>query len=476
MLDPDEISPFSTEESTPRPPVKTTILPYDNQAERATLSSVLVDPVFALSECARHGVKPDWFFVAAHNLIWTAIVDLYSRTIGIDLVTLTNRLQEVGELENAGGPAYVTELFLMLPTAANVSNYIAILRDKATLRGLQTVCHKLGQRAKEEQDNADGLLQDAEREIMAIRATRTTRERFTGKDIALVGVAGLERKMERRGRISGHSTGLYGLDLVTDGLHDTELIVIAASPSVGKSSLGTTILGHLAFNSGLPVAIFSLEMGREQFSERWIASHAGVNPGPWRNGADVHDWQRENIRVAAEDFKRSTILIEEGSDMTIQELRSTARELVRIHGVKCILIDSLSKLRSSSRQASGNREREVSEGIGGCKEMAKELKVPVIVIAHLKRRGGDDHNRKPSLEDLRESGAIEQDADSVWMLWEPPSDEKDENRSQIPISLWIPKQRSGERFVSVPLIFQKNYTRFIEPPNEQPNHEQELFQ
>jgi replicative DNA helicase len=447
------------------------IMPQAPECEKSVISALFVDNS-GCEICREIHVTHDWFFTPAFGIIFDVLMELWDRGVAFNFVTVTQILRDRQLLEHCGGAANVTNLALYIPTAANLRNDLDVLSEKLSLRRLVAVGSMMVSRAHDEQDNADGVLSDSERDVMAIRTTRETRQKFTGKDVAREGLAALERKIQLHGRISGISTGFHKLDLATDGLHGSELIVVAALPALGKTSLCMQIAEFISIDCKLPIAVFSLEMSRIQFSERWITSRAKVNTVPWRYGARVPDWQIAEIRCAASEFHASPIFVEEASDMTIQEVRSSARSLVRAHAVKAIFIDSLSVMRSTSKQARDNRYREVSECINGCKEMAKELHVPVVVIAHLKPQNAE--NQRPNLNDLRESGNIAQDADSVWMLWQPPSDEPEENNSNPAVDLWIPKNRNGERFVSVPLIFQKSITRFREPESDKTERQEGL--
>jgi replicative DNA helicase len=475
----DEPSPFTAEYDAEPParngakpdlrapashtPNHARLLPQAQDAEKGALCSLFVDNHYC-EVCRELGVTRDWFFTPAYATIFDTCMEAWDRGETFNFVTVTQILADQGLLQRCGGASVVTDVATFIPTAAEIRGYLKTLADKLAFRSIITTGTRGANRAYEEQDNLDGVLEDFEREAMAIRSRRATRQKFTGADVAREGLAALERKIQLHGRISGLSTGFEKLDKATDGLHGSELIVVAALPSLGKTAIVMQIAEFIAIDSKIPIAVFSLEMSRTQFSERWIASRAKVNTVPWRYGARVPDWQIAEIRCAASEFHQAPIFVEEASDMTIQEVRSSARSLVRAHGIKAIFIDSLSVMRSTTKQARDNRWREVSECINGCKEMAKELNVPVVVIAHLKPQG--DEGERPSLSDLRESGNIAQDADGVWMLWQPPTNEPEDSK-EPQVDLWIPKNRNGERFVSVPLIFQKSFTRFREPEKTQ---------
>lgn len=452
--DEELLPPFERELRRESAPERFRMLPASDVGERGVICSFLLAPVQVSALCIRRGVKKETF----HNSTLGTIYDVLQSLVGApkppDNVILTQTLADLGLLEQVGGAANIAELFTYLPTATNVKYYLDLLEEKFVLRSLITVCTEFASRSYEEQDNAEGLLNEAEKAILGVRRVRPVQRGFDGREVATVGGAALQKRWENIGTIGGLSTGFAEIDRKTDGLHAGELIVLAARPSLGKSALGMQIMEAQAIDLRNPVGILSLEMGKAQLCERLIASRAKVNTALWRKGISPAEFDLQWIEFAQDEYRNAPMFFEELSDPTIQEVRGIGRKMVRDHGVKAILIDSLSVLRSASKQGRENRTREVAECINGCKEMAKELELPVIVIAHISRT--KDDAQRPSLNDLRESGNIEQDADSVWMLWQPPGGEYDTPKTE----LYIPKNRNGERFARVSLEFEKEFCRF----------------
>lgn len=446
-----EPSPFS---GAPAP----RMMPQAVEAERGLLCALLIAPIETATVCHRIGVALDWFHVPAHRELFEAVLALHESGKGIDAVTLTQRLFDIGRLEAVGGPAYVSELSGYLPTAIHAEHYAEILAEKRTLREVISVAGRAERAAYDEQDEVSEMLAGFERDVIAIRRKQRTQSQFTAREAANLGLAELQRKVDMRGKISGISTGFASLDKLTDGLHPAELIVLAARPSLGKTALAMQLVEHAAIEHGKRVAFFSLEMGRTQVSERLIASRARVNTVPWRYGKAPTEAEMQRIALAAPEVAKMPVIFEDGSDVTIAGVRASARGMAMRERLDLIVIDSLSVLRSTSKQARENRHREVAECANGAKEMAKELGVPVILIAHLKREAKD--GVRPSLAELRESSNIEQDADGVWMLWQPKQ-EGDDNASPA-VELYLPKNRNGEQHVSASLIFEKQFTRFRE--------------
>lgn len=406
--------------------------------------------------CGERGVTAEHFYLPAHQVAFSALMDMHRANKPVDIVTFTGWMLDRQIIQSAGGPAYISELFTCLPTATNVAHYIDILCEKLTLRKIITTCTKHAQMAYEEQEEPARALEAVEKDIMGIRVTPADTDDYSGHDVALIGGAALMEQAERVGGISGLSTGFSELDRKTDGMHEAEMIVLAGRPGLGKSALAANIMEHIAIGQGIPVGFIPLEMGKKQTCKRLVASFAGVNTTRWRFGYHPTEADWENIAWAQSKYDAAPIHFSGGSDMTIQEIRARGRRLKRDHGIRLLIVDSLSKVRSDSKQARDSRTREVSEASGGMKEMAKELGIPVLVLTHIDR-GQDkgDAPRQPKLTDLRESGSIEQDADSVWMLWQP-----EEGRTE----LLITKARDGSAPEKVTMHFQKEYVRFVDKP------------
>ena len=363
-----------------------------------------------------------------------------------------------------GGAAFVTSLFTFVPTAANVQYYLDIVRDKYILREIITAATESVRRAYEEQDEVNNLLDEVEQRIFAVGEDRFKGEMLSMKEQVMSTLESIEKLFENKGAITGVSTGFRDLDKLTSGLHSSEMIVIAARPSMGKTALAMNIAEHAAIEVKLPVAIFSLEMSAQQLVQRMLCSRARVNLAKTRDGF-LAEADFPKLTHAASKLAEAKIFIDDTAGLTILELRAKARRLKAQHDVRLIIVDYLQLLRSTSRRAQDNRQLEISEISAGLKGLAKELKIPIIVVAQLNRnpeiRTGSGKG-VPRLADLRESGSIEQDADLVGLLVrEEYYADSDEERTELEgkAELIIAKQRNGP-IGQVKLTFLKDFTRF----------------
>lgn len=425
-------------------------LPCSDIAERGVLCSILLHPVECCRMCGERGVTSEHFYLPAHQVAFSALMDMHRANKPVDIVTFTGWMLDRQIIQSAGGPAYISELFTYLPTATNVAHYIDILCEKLTLRKIITTCTKHAQMAYEEQEEPARALEAVEKDIMGIRVTRAVQRGFTGHDVAVIGGAMLARRCEHVGKASGLPTGFADLDRRTDGLHPGELIVLAGRPLCGKSALSANIMEFLAIGQRVACGFLSLEMGKDPLCERLVASCANVNLSRWQHGQPPTEAELKRINWAQQQYDSAPMFFEEGSDVTIQEIRGIGRRLKKDYDIKLLIVDSLSKVRSHSKQARENRAREVAEAIDGMKEMAKELGIPVLVLHHIGRDKNEEPKR-PRLSDLRESGNIEQDADSVWMLWKTA-----EGKTE----LFGAKCRHGESDFTVPMNFEREFVRF----------------
>lgn len=440
------------------------LLPQAPDAERGVLSSFLLAPREIGGLCAEKQIKAEHFHLPAHSQIYATLLELWDRNEPIDFITLTQLLRDRGQLDQVGGAAFITELFTFLPTAANAGYYIEILQEKFTLREIIKVCTEYAARSYDEQDDVPNLLNDVESKIFAIAQDRFKDKAASMKDQVMEAIGAIEKLYERRGAITGLPTGFAELDKMLDGLHEQEMIVIAARPSMGKTALAMNICEHIALEAKLPVAVFSLEMGTSQLVQRLLCSRARVNLGSVRNGF-LAERDFPALTAAASKLAESKIFIDDTPGLSILELRAKARRLSSQHGIKAIFIDYLQLLRSTSKRAQDNRQLEIAEISSGLKALSKELKIPIVVLAQLNRnpeqRSGESKGR-PRLSDLRESGSIEQDADVVGLLVrEEYYAENDEQKkeSEGKATLIIAKQRNGP-VGDVPLTFLKEFTRF----------------
>ncbi len=364
-------------------------------------------------------------------------------------------------MSNFGTAALVTNLFTFVPTAANVQYYLEIVRDKYILRQIISAATESVRRAYEEQDEVDSLLDEVEQKIFDVGEDRFKGQMLSMKDHAMQAIETIEKLYERKGSITGISTGFVEFDRMTSGLHPSEMVVIAARPSMGKTALAMNIAEFVAISEKLPVAVFSLEMSSQQLVQRMLCSRARVNLQRVRDGF-LGERDFPSLTAAASKLAEAKIFIDDSASLSILELRAKARRLKAQQDVQLLIIDYLQLLRSTSRRAQDNRQLEISEISAGLKALAKELKIPVIVVAQLNRQPEQRTGGKPRLSDLRESGSIEQDADLVGLLVRPELYEEDEEarvEKAGEAELIIAKQRNGP-VGEIPLTFLKEYTRF----------------
>src|SRR2546423_1572928 len=448
------ISPTGSAQDIHRTP------PHSVDAEQGVLGSMLISPRETIAECVEK-INEDYFYVPAHRTIYDVLVELWNAGQAIDLITFTQVLRDRHLLDSIGGAAFVTSLFTFVPTAANVQYYLEIVRDKYILREIISAGTESVRRAYEEQDEVNNLLDEVEQRIFAVGEDRFKGEMLSMKEQVMSTLESIEKLFENKGAITGVSTGFRDLDKLTSGLHSSEMIVIAARPSMGKTALAMNIAEHAAIEVKLPVAIFSLEMSAQQLVQRMLCSRARVNLAKTRDGF-LGEADFPKLTHAASKLAEAKIFIDDSAGLTILELRAKARRLKAQQNIELIIVDYLQLLRSTSRRAQDNRQLEISEISAGLKGLAKELKIPIIVVAELNRQPEQRTGGKPRLSDLRESGSIEQDADLVALLVRPEFYEEDEEtrvEKAGEAELIVAKQRNGP-VGEIPLTFLKEFTRF----------------
>ena len=434
--------------------------PNSVEAEQGVLGSMLISPRDTIAECVEK-INEEYFYVPAHQTIYTVLVELWNAGQAIDLITFTQVLRDRNLLESLGGAAFVTGLFTFVPTAANVQYYLDIVRDKYILREIIAAATESVRRAYEEQDEVNNLLDEVEQRIFAVGEDRFKGQMLSMKDQVMEAIESIEKLYERKGGITGISTGFVEFDRMTSGMHGAEMIVIAARPSMGKTALVMNIAEHVAVQEKLPIGVFSLEMSSQQLVQRLLCSRARVNLQKVRDGF-LAERDFPSLTAAASKLAEAKIFIDDSAGLSILELRAKARRLRAQHDVQLLIVDYLQLLRSTSRRAQDNRQLEISEISAGIKGLAKELKIPIIVVAQLNRQPEARSGGKPRLSDLRESGSIEQDADLVGLLVRPEIYEEDEEaraEKAGEAELIIAKQRNGP-VGEIPLTFLKEFTRF----------------
>jgi replicative DNA helicase len=435
-------------------------LPASHEAEQGVLCSILLSPPNSLNDCIEK-ITPEHFHNPGHRTLYSAMLDQWAKSQPIDIITITGYLQDKKQLEAAGGPAYLAELQTVIPTAANLGYYLDILREKFLLRSVIQTCTECVTGCYETQDEVDILVDTVEQKIFAISQTRYQARVRSMKDMVMDAIDSIEKLYENRGSVTGLPTGFVDYDRMTSGLHGSEMIIIAARPSMGKTSLVMNMVEHVCIELGKSAAVFSLEMSAPQLVQRLLCSRARVNLQRVRDGF-LSERDFPNLTRAAAELRDAKILIDDTAGLSVLELRAKARRMKAQHDIAMIAIDYLQLLKSNTKRAQDNRQLEIAEISSGLKALAKELDIPVVVLAQLNRNPEQRAGGKPRLSDLRESGSIEQDADVVGLLVRSEyyaEGEEDKAESAGEAELIIAKQRNGPTG-EIPLTFLKQYTRF----------------
>lgn len=415
--------------------------PQNIEAEVSALGALMLDKdaIFRVMDA----LAPHDFYKPAHKEIYEAMLDLFSRKDPIDIVSVTGRLREKGKLEEIGGSSYLTTLVNAVPTASHVEHYASIVRRKRLLRDLIDASHYIAQLGYQEAEEVEKLLDEAEQRIFSISQNSLRQEFFIVRDALEDAWERIDRLHKGDGALRGVSTGFPDLDNYLAGLQKSDLIVLAARPSLGKTSLALNIARNVALQEQKAVAVFSLEMSREQLIDRLLASEANVDlwrlrTGRMRQEGPENDFAR--IRDAMEALSKAPIFIDDSPSPTVMELRAKARRLQSKEHLGLIVIDYLQLIRGYGTPES--RVQEVSEISRSLKALAKELNLPVLAVSQLSRGVEMRHPAIPKLSDLRESGSIEQDADVVMFIYREDKDRKNAERQNV-ADILIEKHRNG---------------------------------
>jgi replicative DNA helicase len=437
--------------------------PHSPEAEQGVLGCVMLSPNDCMGQCIeKFKGGAEVFYDLRHQTIFTMLAEMYDKREGIDIITLQQRLKDKQLLEEVGGIAYLAALPDTVPSAANLSYYLDIVQEKYLLRKMIHTCTEVVGRVYDYEGEVDALLDEVERDILRISESRVQSQTTTIKDLVKKAITTIEDFHQRQGVLTGVGTGFTDLDKMTSGLHGGEMVVIAARPSMGKTSLAMNIAEHVAIEQRLPVGVFSLEMTSESLVLRMLCSRSRVNLRNVREGF-LAERDFPKLTGSAGKLANAPLFIDDSSALSILQLRAKARRMAQQYGIKLFVVDYLQLLHSTARRAE-NRQQEIADISSGIKSLAKELNVPVMVLSQLNRELEREKNRKPRLSDLRESGAIEQDADVVGLLYKPSSSDDEESGSaaeedSVPMNLLIAKQRNGPTG-DVNLTFLKSYTRF----------------
>ena len=459
-----------TRPTAPAPGALDRLPPHALEAEQGVLGCMFLDPAESIGKCLEKlKAGSECFYDLRHRTLFDHLVTMYDSRQPVDLITVQQRLKDMQQLEAVGGLAYLSGLMDAVPSAANLEYYLGIVREKHLLRRMLQACSGVIGRVHEHEGEVDQLLDEVERDILRISEEREEGASKNIKDLVTSAITIIQDYHSKQGQLSGVPSGFADLDKMTHGLHPGEMIVIAGRPSMGKTSLAMNIAEHVAVNERLPVGVFSLEMTAESLIVRMLCSLARVNSRAVREGF-LRERDFPRITAAAAKMAKAPLIIDDTPGLSILQLRARARRMWQQSGIRLFVIDYLQLLHSSSRKAQDNRQQEIADISSGVKALAKELKVPVIVLSQLNRELEKDKSRKPRLSDLRESGSIEQDADVVGLLYRPSADDdedKDKERVDPPddglngiqVNLLIAKQRNGPTG-DVEMTFLKGITRY----------------
>lgn len=431
------------------------IPPSDIEAEQAVLGSMLTDKDAVTS--AIETLKQEDFYREDNKAIYGAILNLYNRAEPIDIITLKAELTSMGKFDSVGGLEYLASLPDMAPTSANIDKYIKIVEEKSMLRNLIQTANEIISLGYDPTEDVEMIMDESEKKIFNIMQKKNQKGYSAMKDILVDTFAELEKLYNQKQHITGVSTGFVDLDNRTAGLHESDLVLIAARPAMGKSAFALNIATNAAVRANTPVAIFSLEMSKEQMANRILCSEAMVDSNKVRTGKmDEEDWVK--LAGALGPLSEAGIYIDDTPGISVMEIRAKCRKLKLEKNIGLVVIDYLQLVQASSNKRGGSREQEISEISRSLKILAKEINVPVIALSQLSRAPEQRPDHRPMLSDLRESGAIEQDADIVIFLYRDDyynEDSPDKNIAEVIIA----KHRAGSTG-TVKLLWLGNYTKF----------------
>ena len=431
------------------------IPPHDIDAEQAVIGSMLTDKDAVVD--AIEVLKPDDFYRQDNKTIYEAIVNLYNRAEPIDIITVKSELTSLGKLEAVGGLEYIAVLPDKVPTTANVEKYIKIVEEKSILRRLIRASNELIDLGYSETEEVDTIIGQAEKKVFEISQKKNQKGYTPIKDILVESFAEIEKLYNQKEPITGIPTGFADLDYKTAGLHNSDLVLVAARPAMGKSAFALNIATNAAVQAKVPTVIFNLEMSKSQLVSRILCSEAMVDSNKIRTGKiEEDDWVK--LATALGPLSEAPIYIDDTPGITVTEIRAKCRKLKMEKNIGLIVIDYLQLIQGSGKRNS-SREQEISEISRSLKILAKELDVPVIALSQLSRAAEQRADHRPMLSDLRESGAIEQDADIVMFLYRDDYYNPDSEKKNI-AEVIMAKHRAGSTG-TVELLWLGNYTKFV---------------
>lgn len=429
--------------------------PNDIEAEQAVLGSMLTDKDAVVS--AIEILKPEDFYREDNKAIYGAILNLYNRVEPVDIITLKAELVSIGKFDVVGGLEYLATLPEMAPTSANIDKYIKIVEEKSILRNLIQTANQIIALGYDPTQEVEGIMDEAEKKIFNVIQKREQKGYTPIKEVLVDTFEQLEKLYNQKQHITGVPTGFSDLDYKTAGLHESDLILIAARPAMGKTAFALNLATNAALRAKVPVAIFSLEMSKEQLVNRVLCSEAMVDSNKVRTGkVDDEDWVK--LAGALGPLSESSIYIDDTPGISVMEIRAKCRKLKLEKNIGLVVIDYLQLVTGSNAKRGGSREQEISEISRSLKILAKEINVPVIALSQLSRAAEQRPDHRPMLSDLRESGAIEQDADIVMFLYRDDYYNPESEKKNI-AEVIIAKHRAGSTG-TVELLWLGNYTKF----------------
>lgn len=431
------------------------IPPQNIEAEQSVLGALLIDANAV--EKISGILKAEDFYRQDNRIIYEAMENLRNRNEAVDLVTVTEELRKLGKLDAVGGISAITALSNAVPTAANVVYHAQIVAEKSLRRQLISAATEVAATGYEDEEDIETTIDLAEQKILSVANRRTSNNVVSIKDIVKDAMGRIEKLYDSKEAFTGLPTGFVDFDKMTSGLQPSDLIIIAARPSMGKSSLVLNIAQHVALNGHKSVAFFSLEMSKEQLAQRMLCSEATIDASRLRIGQLKEDeWPK--LVSAADRLSNAKILLDDTPGITALEMRAKARRWKNEHGLDLIIVDYLQLMQGTSKRSNDNRQQEMSDISRSLKALARELNVPVIALSQLSRGVEARTNKRPMLSDLRESGALEQDADIVAFIYREDYYDKETENKNI-VEFIIAKHRNGP-VDTVKLFFQKEITRF----------------
>ena len=437
------------------------IMPHNLEAEQSVIGAMLMDPT-AIDTAGEMLVGED-FYSKQNGIVYDAIQELRSENKPADPVTLSARLKEKGVPEEMAGPEFVRDIIAAVPTSANVKHYAQIVYEKSTLRRLIRVSQDITEDCYNGTEKLDTILENTEKSVFNLIQSRNSREFEPISEVVMKALRRIEEASKTQGNVTGIPTGFIDLDNMLSGLQRSDLVIVAARPSMGKTAFVLSIADYVAFRKEMSVAIFSLEMAKEQLVNRLFSMEAKIDAQNIRSG-NLSEKEWEDLMEASETISASKIIIDDTPGISMTELRSRCRKYKIEEDIQMVLIDYIQLMSSGGRVES--RQQEISEISRGLKALARELNVPVVVLSQLNRAVDTRSGNRPVLSDIRESGSIEQDADVIMFLYRDDYYNPDTEKKNV-AEVIVAKQRNGP-VGTIELTWQPKYTRFVNTAKSNP--------